>query len=69
MFLKFSTKVIAKENDYTVKMYIHKERIISVSSLLLDGGNEVAEIVYLDADGIGRHVVTEETFEEIANKL
>lgn len=69
MFLKLSTKVIGKENDYTVKMYIQKERIISVSSLLIDDGREVAEIVYLDADGIGRHIVTEESFDEVTNKL
>ncbi len=69
MFLKFTTKLIEKGNDRFVKMILQRDRIISISSITLDSGAEVAEIVYLDGEGLGKHVITEESFSEISSKI
>ena len=69
MFLKFTTKLIEKGNDRYVKMILQRDRIISISSITLDSGAEVAEIVYLDGEGLGKHVITEESFSEISGKI
>ena len=69
MFLKFTTKIIEKGSDRLVKMILQRDRIISISSITLDSGAEVAEIVYLDGEGLGKHVITEESFNEVSAKI